>query len=589
MNVSGTDVRYTIGADTSPYQRAVQRIKSDTQDATAVIGKAWSAIGVAGVAALGSITAAIVSGTKSMAEYERLQLRTSALIKATGNAAGFTTKELTDFASALDLKTLADRNMIMGSINVMQTFKKVQDDVFLRSIELSQDLSEVLGTDMKSSVVMLGKALEDPIQGISALRRVGVSFTDTEKEQIKALMEANNLFGAQSKILDTLAGQVGGAGVGAAGGLSGQIDTFNFRLRQLTETMSNTSAAVAGISAINRALETMINLLQPDKLSKAQEFFRSGYFTTEQYKAFLDASPENRQKMLEQVQAGWTSPHEQWRLGVSQGGTGVSSTVGGVQMPAKTTNEQDVPWWMYESTKEKADVIQQRMDYIQDQVRADIEEHKKLQEDLHEYDIEMASRYDDALIQGHWETEKAMYEITKDYNQRQEEDTYRVTRSRTAAWDATLSFVSSAVEFATSSSDKQNKKQFEQQKTMSTGLAIISTAAGAARALSDYQYPYSLIVMGAVLAAGLVQIQRIQSQSYNGGSSGLSAPGGGSVSNQSTEPAYGDSGGRPSLNINIEGDFIGDEAYIDKLVDMINDAADRDVYVNQSKYAGSIS
>ena len=138
--------------------------------------------------------------------------------------------------------------------------------------------------------------------------------------------------------------------------------------------------------------------------------------------------------------------------------------------------------------------------------------------------------------------------------------------------------------------DKQNKKQFEQQKKLSMGLAVISTAAGAARAYQDYQYPYSLIVAAAVVAAGMAQVANISRQDYAGGVSGISIPGGGtSDSGISIDPAYGDKSGRPSLNITIEGDFIGDEAYIDKLVDRINDAADRDAYVNQSKYAGSIN
>lgn len=588
MNLSGTDVRYTIGADTSPYKRAMERLKGDTSDATATIKKAWAAIGVAGVAALGAITAAVVSGTKSMAEYERLQLRTNALIKATGSAAGFTTKELTDFASALDLKTLADRNMIMESINVMQTFKSVQGDVFTRSIELSQDLSEVLGTDMKSSVVMLGKALEDPIRGLSALRRVGVSFTKTEEDQIKALVEANKAFEAQSKILDTLSGQVGGAGEGAAGGLAGQIDTLNYRWRELTEAMTNTSAAVAGISAINKTLETMTNLLQPSKLAKAQEFFRSGYFSTEQYKAFIDASPDQRQKMLDQVQAGWMSPHESWRLGVAQSGTGVTAQP---QLPEPPPETAETPWYKYEPSKEREEIIKMRMDRIQDEVRADIEEREQMWAEMREADLEAASAYDEALIQGHWETEKAMLDITKDFNKQQEEDTYRLSRSRRAAWDATLSFIDSAIEISTATGDKQNKKQFDQQKKLSMGLAVISTAAGAARAYEDYSYPYSLIISAAVIAAGMAQVANIQRQDYASGTSGLSIPGGGPAGDTgiSSDPAYADGGSRPSLNINIEGDFIGDELYIDRLVDLINDAADRDVYVNQSRYSGSIA
>ena len=211
---SGTDVRYTIGADTTKYDRAMDHIRSVGTSTTDALIKGFKGLGIAGAAAIGAM---VVSGTKSMAELDRLTRRTQSLIKATGDAAGITADEMISFAKALDLATLADRNQIIESINVLQTFKSVQGDVFKRAIRLSQDLSETLGVDLRGQTVQLGKALEDPITGLTALRRVGVTFTDSEKEVIKALTEANKKFEAQGKILDAIQGQVGGAGEAAAG------------------------------------------------------------------------------------------------------------------------------------------------------------------------------------------------------------------------------------------------------------------------------------------------------------------------------------------------------------------------------------
>jgi hypothetical protein len=108
----------------------------------------------------------------------------------------------------------------------MQTFRAVSGDTFDRSIELSVDLAEVLGTDLRSQVVQLGKALEDPITGLTALRRVGVSFTESQKEQIKTLVASGEALKAQGIILDTISKQVGGAAEGAAGGLSARLIRF---------------------------------------------------------------------------------------------------------------------------------------------------------------------------------------------------------------------------------------------------------------------------------------------------------------------------------------------------------------------------
>ena len=74
--------------------------------------------------------------------------------------------------------------------------------------------------------MQLGKALEEPIVGLGALRRVGVSFTEDQKELIKVLDMTGRKAEAQKIILEALDKQVGGAGVKAAQGLRGAIDSL---------------------------------------------------------------------------------------------------------------------------------------------------------------------------------------------------------------------------------------------------------------------------------------------------------------------------------------------------------------------------
>jgi hypothetical protein len=73
------------------------------------------------------------------------------------------------------------------------------------------NMSTKMGTDLQSSAVQLGKALNNPIEGISALTRVGIQFTDAQKEQIKTLTEAGDIMGAQKIILAELETQFGGS------------------------------------------------------------------------------------------------------------------------------------------------------------------------------------------------------------------------------------------------------------------------------------------------------------------------------------------------------------------------------------------
>lgn len=76
-------------------------------------------------------------------------------------------------------------------------------------------------------------------------------------------------------------------------------------------------------------------------------------------------------------------------------------------------------------------------------------------------------------------------------------------------------------------SDGHNKKMFKRQKKLAIAQALIGTYTGAAKALADVPYPWNILAMITVIAAGVAQVKNIQKQKYTGGSIGSS--GGGSA------------------------------------------------------------
>jgi hypothetical protein len=72
-------------------------------------------------------------------------------------------------------------------------------------------MSTAMGTDPKQAAIQLGKALNDPVKGISALSRVGVTFTDQQKKTIGALVKGGKTAEAQKIILKELSSEFGGA------------------------------------------------------------------------------------------------------------------------------------------------------------------------------------------------------------------------------------------------------------------------------------------------------------------------------------------------------------------------------------------
>ena len=200
-----------------------------------------AAFGVAGVAVAG-FTAALKSGLDVFEATEMQMARTEGLIRATGGAAGFTAEQMERMARDVALNTMASTDGIRSAQSVLMTFRSVSGETFEESIRLSQDMASVMGTDVKSAAMQLGKALEDPVAGLSALTRSGISFSETEKLMVRDMMAANKAAEAQAIVLAKINGQIGGtASAEADGTLGGSKDTLGQKWNEFLESLARTS------------------------------------------------------------------------------------------------------------------------------------------------------------------------------------------------------------------------------------------------------------------------------------------------------------------------------------------------------------
>ncbi|QPM89385.1 phage tail length tape measure family protein [Pseudooceanicola algae] len=174
------------------------------------------------------ITAPLVAmGYKSVAAMkvqEQAVASVQAALISMGHGAGYTIGQLEKMASAIQNESLYGDEEILSKVTAnLLTFGNVQGDVFSRAQQNAVDLSARLGQDLQSSAVMLGKALNDPIKGLTALTRVGVSFTDQQQQQIKAMAKAGDVAGAQALMLDELERQYRGQAKALAETDSGKV------------------------------------------------------------------------------------------------------------------------------------------------------------------------------------------------------------------------------------------------------------------------------------------------------------------------------------------------------------------------------
>lgn len=175
-------------------------------------------------------------------EAEEAQAKLGSSFDSMGAAAWTSVDALNAQAEALQSATTFDDEGIANFQSVLLTFGNVTGDVFTDATKAGLDMSAKLGTDLQSSAIQVGKALNDPIKGVTALTRVGVSFTQQQKEQIAEMQEAGDLAGAQAVILGELEKQFGGTAEAMAKTNTGQA-------KQAMNALANAGESIAMVVA----------------------------------------------------------------------------------------------------------------------------------------------------------------------------------------------------------------------------------------------------------------------------------------------------------------------------------------------------
>lgn len=191
-----------------------------------------------------------------LGQIDALAAQTEAAIKSTGGAAGVTKKHIINYANSIEKLTGVEMESVQAGQNLLLTFTNIKNgvgkgnDIFDQATKSVVDMSKALGQDTASSAIQLGKALNDPIRGVTALQRVGVSFTQGQKDQIKAMVEAGDVMGAQKLILKELNTEFGGSAEAWGNTLPGQIAKAKNAFGDIAEVL--VSALIPHIKTLAR-------------------------------------------------------------------------------------------------------------------------------------------------------------------------------------------------------------------------------------------------------------------------------------------------------------------------------------------------
>ena len=173
----------------------------------------------------------------AFADAERATAQLNAELKSTQGVAGVTAEGALQLADAMAQLSGMDDEAILGAENLLLTFTRIGGEIFPQTTQAVLNMSVAMGQDLKSSAIQVGKALNEPVEGAAALRRVGVQLTNSQEALIKKMVESGDVMGAQKIILAELETEFGGAAEAAGNTLPGALGTLRTAFGNIQETM----------------------------------------------------------------------------------------------------------------------------------------------------------------------------------------------------------------------------------------------------------------------------------------------------------------------------------------------------------------
>ena len=234
-------------------------------------------LGAVGAGLTMGVTAPIVAIGKaafeSLGEISKLKGQTEAVLKSTGGIAGVTAGEVDALAQSIERATGIEAEAVTEGQNLLLTFTNIRNragegnDIFNQATTALTDMATAMGTEPKAAAIQLGKALNDPIKGVTSLGRAGVQFTEDQKAMIASLVETGDVAGAQKVILGELNTQFGGSAAAFGDTMPGKLAKAKNSFDNLTESLveSLLPALDPLLDLVTRAIDFFGNLPGPVK------------------------------------------------------------------------------------------------------------------------------------------------------------------------------------------------------------------------------------------------------------------------------------------------------------------------------------
>jgi hypothetical protein len=220
-------------------------------------------------AALGAVAFKFAKAGENAATANARILQINKSMGLFGESTQIVSDRLVKLAEKTALNTGVDQNAIKLTQAKLLTFRqlaKTADIVggaFDRATAAAVDMASAGFGDATSNATQLGKALNDPIKGITALTRSGITFTAEEKKLIATLVQSGQTLQAQEMILKAIEMQVGGTAEATANSSDKMKVAFSLVSEQIGTALLPAFDRIVAftIEKIIPAIEVFINAL----------------------------------------------------------------------------------------------------------------------------------------------------------------------------------------------------------------------------------------------------------------------------------------------------------------------------------------
>jgi hypothetical protein len=227
---------------------------------------------------VGAFLKGVIDNTR---ESEAAIAQLNAGLESTKGIAGVTAGEISNLADSLAATTTFGDDAIVSMASVLTTFTNIRTVIFKDAIPAILDLSTRMKVDLDSAAKLVGKALNDPIKGITLLGKAIGGFSPIQKKQIEDFVKLGDVAAAQRVILEQLATTMGGSATAAADTLGGSIDQAKNAFGNLLEGDSSSG----GLLEVKTAFQDLTKTLSDPDTKEGFQTIISGLANVASYAA----------------------------------------------------------------------------------------------------------------------------------------------------------------------------------------------------------------------------------------------------------------------------------------------------------------